>query len=50
MQEDDLDVDVLAVLVQKVLEKVRDGLVGDVAADDNVPKVEGRRGGRHSHG
>ena len=42
MQEDDLDVDVLPVLVQEVLEEVGDGLVGDVAADHNVP-VEGRK-------
>ncbi len=44
VQEDDLHVHVLPVLVQKVLEEVRDGLVGDVSADDDVPeRVEGKR-------
>ena len=37
MQEDDLDVHVLPVLVQEVLEEVRDRLVRDVAAHDDVP-------------
>ena len=37
MQEDDLDVHVLPVLVEEVLQEVRDRLVGDVAANHNVP-------------
>lgn len=36
MQEDDLDVDILTILVQEILEEVRDRLVGDVAAHNNV--------------
>ena len=36
MQEDNLHVDVLAVLVQEVLEEVRDWFVGDVATHDNM--------------
>lgn len=36
MQEDNFHVDVLAVLVQEVLEEVRDWFVGDVAAHDNM--------------
>ena len=42
MQENHLDVDVLPVLVEKVLEEVGDGLVGDVAADHDVPTCEKR--------
>ena len=42
MQEDDLHVDVLSVLVEKVLEEVRDGLVGDVTANHNVPVDRGK--------
>ena len=38
MEKHDFDVNVLAVLVEKVLEKVRHRLVGDVTADDNVPE------------
>ena len=40
MKKDNLDVDILAVLVEEVFEKVRDGLVGDVTADDDVSKIE----------
>lgn len=36
MQEDNFHVDVLAILVQEILEEVRDRLVGDVAAHDNM--------------
>lgn len=36
MQEDNFHVDVLAVLVQEVLEEVRDWFVGDVATHDNM--------------
>lgn len=36
MQEDNLHVNVLAVLVQEVLEEVRDWFVGDVATHDNM--------------
>ena len=40
MKKDNLDVDILAVLVEEVFEKVRDGLVCDVTADDDVSKIE----------
>ena len=40
MKKDNLDVDILAVLVEEVFEKVRHGLVGDVTADDDVSKIE----------
>ncbi len=40
MEEDDLDVGVLAVLVEEVLEEVRDRLVRDVTADHDVPTAE----------
>lgn len=36
MQEDNLYVDVLAIFVQEILEKVRDRFVGDVAAHNNM--------------
>lgn len=36
MQEDNFHVDVLAILVQEVLEEVRDWFVGDVATHDNM--------------
>lgn len=36
MQEDNLHVNVLAVLVQEVLEEVWDWFVGDVATHDNM--------------
>jgi hypothetical protein len=37
VQKDDFDVDVLAVLVQEVLEEVGHGLVRDVSAHHDVP-------------
>jgi hypothetical protein len=37
VQEDNLDVDILSVFMQEVLEEVGDGLVGDVAAHNDVP-------------
>lgn len=36
MQEDNFHINVFAVLVQEVLEKVRDWFVGDVATHDNM--------------
>lgn len=36
MQEDNFYIDVLAILVQEILEKVRDRFVGDVAAHNNM--------------
>lgn len=36
MQEHDLHVDVISVLVQEILQEVRDGVVRDVTADDDV--------------
>ena len=39
MKKHNLHVHILPVLVQEVLEEVRDGLVGDVAAHDNVPEL-----------
>lgn len=37
MQKDNLDVHVIPILVQKILKKVTDGVVGDVSAHDDVP-------------
>ena len=44
MQENHLDVDIFAIFVQKVLEKVRHRLVGDMSAHDDVPVRNGEVG------
>lgn len=36
MQEDNFHVDILAILMQEILEEVRDRLVSDVPAHDNM--------------
>jgi hypothetical protein len=36
VQKDNLYVDILAILVQEILEEMRDRFVGDVAAHDNM--------------
>ena len=41
MKKHNLHVHILPVLVQEVLEEVRDGLVGDVAAHHHVPEDRG---------
>ena len=37
VQKNHLDVDILSIFVEKVFQKVRNRLVGDVSTDDNVP-------------
>lgn len=38
MQKDDFYVNVFSVLVEEILEKMGHGFVGDVTANDDVPK------------
>ena len=40
VKEDNLDVDILAILMEEVFEKMRNGLIGDVTADDDVSRIE----------
>ena len=39
VEEDNLHVHVFSVLVEKVFEEVRDGLVSDVTTDYDVPAI-----------
>jgi len=43
VKKKDFYVDVVAVLVQKILEKIGDAFEGDVAANHNVPATETTR-------
>ena len=40
VKEDNLDVDILAILMEEVFEKMRNRLIGDVTADDDVSRSE----------
>ena len=40
VKEDNLDVDILTILMEEVFEKMRNGLIGDVTADDDVSRSE----------
>ena len=44
MEKDNLNIDILPVLMEEVLEEVGHTLVGDVAADNNVPEYTQRSG------
>ena len=49
MQEDHLDVDIFAILMKEILQKMAYRLVGYVAADDNMPR-ERERAREMDHG
>ena len=40
VKKDNLDVDILTILMEEVFEKMRNRLIGDVTADDDVSKIQ----------